>query len=90
MTRKLKLYINDMLDNMGFARELVTGIEYTAFRRDRRTHYAVIRCIEIIGEAAKHLPEEVKGKYPSVPWKEMAGMRDKIIHFYMGVDLEIV
>jgi uncharacterized protein with HEPN domain len=51
---------------------------------------AVVRSLEVIGEAAKSVPDEVRGKYPMVPWKEMAGMRDKVIHFYFGVDREAV
>jgi uncharacterized protein with HEPN domain len=50
----------------------------------------VVRAIEIIGEAAKNVPEQVRKKYPDVPWKQMAGMRDKLIHEYFGVDLEIL
>jgi uncharacterized protein with HEPN domain len=49
-----------------------------------------MRSIEVIGEAAKKVPDEIRAKYPSVPWKEMAGMRDKLIHFYFGVDQEAV
>ncbi len=51
---------------------------------------AVIRNFEIIGEASKHIPETIRGKYPKIPWKEMAGMRDKLIHEYFGVKLEVV
>ena len=50
----------------------------------------MIRKFEIIGEAAKQVPENVKQKYPSIPWKEMAGMRDKLIHFYFGVNYELL
>lgn len=48
------------------------------------------RCFEIIGEAVKNIPDELKTKYPSIPWREMAGMRDKMIHEYFGVNLNIV
>jgi len=51
---------------------------------------AVIRSLEIIGEAAKNIPEDLREKYPDIPWKRMAGMRDKLIHAYFGVDYESV
>lgn len=63
---------------------------YEQFVADKKTINAVLRSIEVIGEAAKHVPEEICKRYPDVPWKEMAGMRDKVIHFYFGVDLGIV
>lgn len=50
---------------------------------------AVIRRIEIIGEAVKNIPDGIKGKYPEIPWKEIAGMRDILIHEYFGIDLEL-
>lgn len=49
-----------------------------------------MRAIEIVGEAAKNVPDTIRDKYPEVPWKEMAGMRDRVIHFYFGVDQEAV
>ena len=69
-----------------FARE----INYASFVLDRRTVNAVIRSLEVMGEAAKRIPEEIRRKYPDIPWKRMAGMRDKLIHEYAGVDLETV
>ena len=60
------------------------------FKKDDKTSSAVIRKFEIIGEAAKQVPENVKQEYSSVPWKEMAGMRDKLIHFYFGVNYELL
>ncbi len=59
-------------------------------KKDDKTSSAVIRKFEIIGEAAKQVPENVKQEYPSVPWREMAGMRDKLIHFYFGVNYELL
>ena len=58
--------------------------------RDRKTTFAVIRAPEIIGEATKHIPKTIVNKYPEIPWKDMAGMRDKVIHEYFGVDLKVV
>ena len=60
------------------------------FVKCEKTHFTVIRCIEIIGEAVKHVPPSFREKYPEIPWKDMAGMRDKVIHFYFGVNLESV
>lgn len=60
------------------------------FVTDKKTSNAVLRSIEVIGEATKNVPDSVRARYPRVPWKEMSGMRDKVIHFYFGVDKEIV
>ncbi len=90
MKRSAKLYLKDILENMRFAMELTEGMDYDRFTQERNTHYAVIRCIEIVGEASKHIPENIQVKYSGIPWKKMAGMRDKLIHFYMGIDFEIV
>ncbi len=65
-------------------------LDLDAFKNDNKTASAVIRKLEIIGEAAKGIPEEVRLLHPQIPWKEMAGMRDKLIHFYFGVDHDLV
>ena len=62
----------------------------TIFVKDTKTTYAVIRALEIIGEATKKVPSSVKTNYGQIPWKKMAGMRDKVIHEYFGVDLKRV
>lgn len=90
MKRKVFLYIKDILRNMRDAEEFVGGMSYDDFAGDKKTFNAVVRSLEIIGEAAKNVSEEIREKYPTVPWKEMAGMRDKVIHAYFGVDREAV
>lgn len=90
MSRDISLYIKDILQNMCDAEEFIQGFSYDQFATDKKTLNAVLRSIEVIGEAAKKVPDEIRAKYPSVPWKEMAGMRDKLIHFYFGVDRESV
>lgn len=90
MKRKVKLFLSDIIENMKMAEDLTSGIEYQSFISDKARHYAVLRCVEIIGEAAKHISEEIRSTSPTIPWKEMAGMRDKVIHFYMGIDFDVV
>jgi len=70
--------------------EFITGITFEDFLKDKKTIKAVIRSLEVLGEASKKIPDEVRNRYPRIPWKRMAGMRDKLIHEYFGVDLEIV
>ncbi len=90
MTRNILLYIKDIFQNMQDAEGFTCGMSYEQFLEDKRTFNAVVRSLEVIGEAAKNVPDEIRAKYPMIPWKEMAGMRDKVIHFYFGVDREAV
>lgn len=90
MSRHVSLYIRDILQSMSDAEEFIRGLSYEQFVADKKTFNAVARAIEVMGEAAKHVPAEIRNKYPAVPWKEMAGMRDKVIHFYFGLDQEAV
>lgn len=67
-----------------------TGLKYAGFRQDAKTQDAVIRNLEIIGEATKNISEDLRVNYPAIPWRGMAGLRDRLIHHYFGVNLDIV
>ena len=90
MKRNIRLYIDDIMRNMNKILQYTEGMEESSFCADEKTTDAVIRCIEIIGEAVKNIPETVRSTYPKIPWKQMAGMRDKVIHDYFGVQLKTV
>jgi len=83
-------YIHDMVEAIEKAISFVDGMTYDELSVDDKTVFAVIRALEIIGEATKKIPDQVRQQNPDVPWKEMAGMRDKLIHDYMGVNLQVV
>jgi uncharacterized protein with HEPN domain len=88
--RDYKLYLKDILTAIDSIERFVSGMNMAAFQADDKTTSAVIQKLEIIGEATKQIPDEIRQNYPHVPWKEMAGMRDKLIHFYFGVDYQLV
>lgn len=90
MKRTYKDYILDILSSIQELGEFTEGIDLEEFVKDKKTVNAVIRSLEVMGEAAKKIPSEIRDKYPSIPWKYMASMRDKLIHEYHGIDLEIV
>lgn len=90
MKREISDFIEDIIDAMTKATKFVESVSYEEFAKDDKTIFAVIRAIEIIGEAAKNIPEDTKKGYPEIPWKGMAGMRNKVIHGYFGVDIKVV
>jgi len=88
--RDFQIYVEDIIDAMNSIEAYTKGLTYEGFIADRKTVDAVIRNFEIIGEATKHVPLTVRREYPKVPWRDMAGMRDKLIHGYFGVQLDVV
>ena len=83
-------YLEDILDAISKIRQFIGEMDYNSFSEDEKTSFAVVRALEIIGEASKHIPEEVRTSHSDLPWREMAGIRDKLVHDYFGVNLSVV
>jgi len=90
MKKKYGDYIEDIVDSMNKGEKFTEKMSYQDFIKDEKTIFAVVRTLEIIGEATKNIPEYLRKKYPEIPWKDMAGMRDRLIHEYFGIKLEVV
>lgn len=84
------MYLEDLLLAMNRIAEYIEGMSFIEFKRDYKTVDAVIRNFEIIGEAAKNIPSEIKKKHTEVPWTEMYLLRNKVSHEYFGIDYEII
>lgn len=83
-------FLRDILESIEKIEQFTGGFEFDTFSKDDKTVYAVIRALEIMGEATKNLPDSLKEDHPEVPWRLMAGIRDKVIHGYFVVDLPII
>ncbi len=88
--RPVDLLIEDILEAIEKAERYVEGLIKTDFAKDEKTADAVVRNLEIIGEATNHIPDDVRTKYPNIEWKKIVGLRNRIVHDYFGVDLEII
>lgn len=90
MRREIGDYIQDIIEAISKTESFIKDMSYNEFLCDDKTVFAVVRALEIIGEAAKNIPNETKRKYPKILWKDIAGMRDKLIHEYFGVRTDLV
>ena len=88
--RDHRLYLRDIFAAMVAIQEFIQEMDFETFVSDDKTASAVLRKLEIIGEATKNVSEEIRREYPQVPWRQMAGMRDRLIHSYFGVDYLLV
>lgn len=90
MTRDYKFFLTDIFESIEKILEFTKDMNFEEFVEDDKTASAVVRKLEIIGEASKNIPNQITKKYTTVPWKEMAKTRDKLIHGYFVLDYEIV
>jgi len=84
------LYIDHILDCIRKINSYINGLSLKEFRTNEMIQDAIIRNIEVLGEASKKISHDTKETYPNIPWKEISGMRDKLIHDYLGVDVDVV
>lgn len=88
--REYKDYLTDIIQAMEMVEKFTKGLDFQDFKSDEKTIFAVLRALEVIGEAVKKIPKSVKSEYEQMPWRKMAGMRDKLIHEYFGVNIKVV
>ncbi|MDQ7787535.1 MAG: DUF86 domain-containing protein [Thermodesulfovibrionales bacterium] len=88
--RRDKDFLGDIKEAIDLIASYTKGLPYKKFLNDRKTQDAVVRNFEVIGEASKNISAGLKAKYPEIPWKKISGLRDKLIHFYFGIDYKIV
>jgi uncharacterized protein with HEPN domain len=90
LKREFKDYLLDVNYAIDSIRKFTEGFDFNKFEKDEKTIFAVIRAFEIIGEAVKNIPVKVKNEHKEIPWRIMAGMRDKLAHEYFGVNKKVV
>jgi uncharacterized protein with HEPN domain len=90
MPPSVREYFQHILDEIASVQQHAHGLDKGTFLQDETRKRAYVRSLEIIGEAIKQIPEPIRQKYPAIEWRAMAGMRDRLIHGYFGVDDEIV
>jgi uncharacterized protein with HEPN domain len=90
MTNEFLDYVEDIIDAMDKAEIAIEGVTYEQFADDFMINFVVARALEIVGEATKRLPMSLRDQYPAIPWRDMAGVRDRIIHGYDNVDLRTI
>ncbi len=90
MSRDLEVYLVDILEAISRIREYTRDLDESSFQSDTLRQDAVIRNLEVLGEAVKQIPEDVRKRHPGVEWRKMAGLRDVLIHQYFGIDGDVL
>ncbi|OGH99959.1 MAG: hypothetical protein A2Y25_02440 [Candidatus Melainabacteria bacterium GWF2_37_15] len=90
MRRHYRHFLEDIIEHCDKSQEFIKDLSLEKFFEDEKTYYATVSALEIIGEAIKHIPEEIKLKYPEISWYKITGFRNMVIHEYFGIDREIV
>lgn len=88
--RSWKLRVEDILQSIEDVETFTSGQTFQEFESDKKTYFAVIRSLEILGEASHHVPDAIKKNHPDIPWRKMKDFRNVLIHEYFGVDPEVV
>jgi uncharacterized protein with HEPN domain len=88
--QSLSEFLQDILDTIADIETFTTNVEFEAFQANREKVLAVVKSIEILGEAVKKIPDDIRTQYPEIPWKAIAGMRDVLVHEYWGIDVNVV
>ena len=89
-SRNWRLYIGDMIEFSEAVLSYTAGMDQTGFVADRRTYYATLHSLQLVGEAATHVPAEVRDTHSEVRWREIIGTRNRIVHAYLGIDDDVV
>ena len=90
MKRNIVLFLEDILEAIRLMEEYTQDITFASFKKNVEKQDAIVRRIEIIGEATKNIPQSIRKKYTDVPWRDVAGMRDVLIHAYFGINVDKV
>lgn len=90
MKRTIRHFLEDVIEYCDKAQKFTNNITYEEFCNDEKTFLAVTRALEIVGEALKHIPDDIRSKYPDIPWREIIGFRNTVVHIYFGINPKIV
>jgi len=88
--RQLSEFLRDILDTISDIKDFTANVEFVAFKANREKVLAVVKSIEILGEAVKKIPDDIRSQHPQIPWKSIAGMRNILVHEYWGIDVNVV